>query len=142
MKFVEEWKNEEVNQTYNQYKVWFEKLEELRNIWKTQGGSDNFNRLQSHKYSSKGFYGLSYHGNQSEENIKRIIRKSVDQHFENLQAKVEAKIGKIIEIVKINGNIYSFVGENGNCNVEVILAGGYNIQRLHTRWIITKNLDR
>lgn len=66
------------------------------------------------------------------------IRKEVKKHFEKLQAKVEKKIGKILEIYHQGGDDYHFIGENGNCSVEVILAGGYNIQRLHTRWIITK----
>lgn len=78
----------------------------------------------------------------NEEKMEEVLKKLIDKHFESLQNKVEKKIGKIIKIEKVNGNIYSFIGENDNCNVEVILAGGYNIQRLHTRWIITKNIDR
>lgn len=78
----------------------------------------------------------------NEEKEKEVLMKLIDKHFETLQNKVEKKIGKIIEIEGLGGYNYRFIGEEGKCNVEVILAGGYNIQRLHTRWIITKNLDR
>ena len=66
------------------------------------------------------------------------VEKMVNNHFDKLQAKVEAKIGKIekIQATGSNGHDYIFKGENGSCSVEVIGAGGYNIQRYHTRWII------
>lgn len=66
-------------------------------------------------------------------------KKEIDKHFNQLQAKVEKKIGKIIKIESFGGDDYAFEGENGTCMVEVIWAGGYNIQRLHTRWIV-KNI--
>ena len=64
------------------------------------------------------------------------IEKDVKDHYKTLQAKVEKKIGKIIKVEYLGGWDYIFEGENGNCGVEVIIAGGYNIQRRHTRWII------
>lgn len=67
---------------------------------------------------------------------KERVKKDVQAHYKALQNKVEKKIGKIIKIEKLGGFDYSFEGELGNCTVEVILAGGYNIQRRHTRWII------
>lgn len=75
-------------------------------------------------------------------NCEEIFKKNIDKHFEQLQNKVESKIGEIVTITPTgnNGYDYYFEGTKGNCNVEVILAGGYNIQRLHTRWII-KNLQ-
>ena len=63
-------------------------------------------------------------------------KKEIDKRFNKLQAKVEEKIGKILKIRHIGGDDYLFQGEDANCKVEVILAGGYNIQRLHTRWIV------
>lgn len=142
MKYVEEWKEYEVERTYEDYKKYCDRINELTNIWKEKGGEQNYNAMKYYKYSNKYYYGLTYMGNQSEDHIKDVIRISVNQHFEKLQQKVEKKIGKIIKIIQINGNIYAFEGELDNCNVEVILAGGYNVQRLHTRWIITKNYDR
>ena len=139
MKYVNEWKEQEIIRTFEDYKKWLNKLEQLQNDWKN-GVKDAFTILQSHRYSNKYYNTLSYCS--CEERILNKIKVDVDKHFETLQAKVEKKIGKIIEIAQINGNIYSFQGELDNCYVEVILAGGYNIQRLHTRWIITKNIDR
>ena len=72
----------------------------------------------------------------AEEKVEKDIRK----HFDGLQKKVENKIGKILKVGHLGGYNYEFEGENGTCKVEVILAGGYNIQRRHTRWIV-KNLD-
>lgn len=71
-------------------------------------------------------------------NFEEICKKQIDKHFNTLQAKVEKKIGKILEISHLGGDDYRFKGELDECKVEVILAGGYNIQRLHTRWIIKK----
>lgn len=70
------------------------------------------------------------------EGAKERIKKDVEAHYKTLQTKVEKKIGKIIKIEKLGGFDYNFEGELGKCAVEVILAGGYNIQRRHTRWII------
>ena len=68
--------------------------------------------------------------------ITEMLKKDIDKHFDKLQAKVENKIGKIELIYHIGGDDYRFEGENGSCSVRVILAGGYNIQRLHTRWVV------
>lgn len=135
---IKTWKENEVNAIYNQYKIYKEKLDELRKIWKTNGGSDNFNQLKYFKYSNTYFYNLTYHDDQSEEFIKKVIQISVDQHFNKLQNKVEKEIGTILTI-QSSGNYYKFTGEKGSCDIDVILAGGYNIQKLHTRWLIKKH---
>lgn len=87
--------------------------------------------LKENKY----YYNLYYKGN-----VKTNIEKDIRKHYASLQSKVEKKIGKIINIEKTGTNGYNYYmqGELSNCFVEVILAGGYNIQRLHTRWIIKK----
>jgi hypothetical protein len=64
------------------------------------------------------------------------VKSLVDQKFKTLQAKVRKRIGEIIKIQPLGGNDYYFKEELGNCTIEVIFAGGYNVQRLHTRWII------
>lgn len=69
-------------------------------------------------------------------NFEERCKKIVDDHFKELQTKVQKKIGRIIKIEDLGGDDYAFEGENGKCVVEVIWAGGYNIQRLHTRWIV------
>lgn len=83
-------------------------------------------------YNENQFYHEYGNSNDFEERCMKIINK----HFQELQAKVQKKIGKIIKITDFGGDDYGFEGENGRCMVEVIWAGGYNIQRLHTRWIV------
>lgn len=76
-------------------------------------------------------------------NFEETCKEMINRHFIKLQNKVEDKIGEILQIKPTgnNGYDYYFKGSKGNCNIEVILAGGYNIQRLHTRWII-KNINK
>ena len=69
------------------------------------------------------------------------LEKMIKDHYDNLQAKVEKKIGKIKYITKTGSNGYNYRMENAkgdSVSVEVIGAGGYNIQRYHTRWVIKK----
>lgn len=98
----------------------------------------NKEKLRSYIKSNNFFYEK---GRKS--NFEKICKEMVDRHFIELQNKVEDKIGEILQIKPTgnNGYDYYFKGSKGNCNVEVILAGGYNIQRLHTRWII-KNINK
>lgn len=76
----------------------------------------------------------------NEEKARPVIQKLVDKHFDTLQNKVEKKIGKITSIYHRGDDDYEFTGTDGKCAVEVILAGGYNIQKLHTRWIVRNSL--
>lgn len=157
MKYVEEWIKDEIeynNKMYEQAPIERAKIrqeaEERAKKDLIEKGKElkelaiSLKVLNDSKYQyelKRWKYWLNYR-QYGEKVAKEKMEKDVKNHFEELQNKVEKKIGKIIKIEKVNGNIYSFVGELDNCNVEVILAGGYNIQRLHTRWIITKNLDR
>lgn len=83
-------------------------------------------------------YNMFFYENGHKSNWEERFRKAINDHFKKLQAKVEGKIGEIVKIFPLDnsGENYHFEGTKGDCNVEVILAGGYNIQRLHTRWII------
>lgn len=102
-----------------------------------------FKKDNSYFYNLQDKVMYRYYKGRGEENralqdLEERIKKDIDKHFDTLQTKVEKKIGKIVKIRHIGGDDYGFEGTEGNCKVEVILAGGYNIQRLHTRWIIKK----
>lgn len=90
------------------------------------------NAYTNYRYSVNRFF--AEYGFQS--NFEDICKKQINKHFEELQSKVENKIGRIIEIQSLGGDDYAFKGEKDKCVVEVVWAGGYNIQRLHTRWIV------
>ena len=94
-------------------------------------------RYDAHRafqYEHRGMENLSQLSNER-------LEKQVKKHYEDLQAKVENKIGKIKYITKTGNNGYDYRMENAkgeSVSVEVIGAGGYNVQRYHTRWIIKK----
>jgi hypothetical protein len=138
---VEQWKTETVKRVVQDVIACAKEAEELI----TQHGRSEFlinrNGCASkwiNKWSS--FYrNLRYNikddSTLSESGVAEIVT-AVNHKFKILQTKVENKIGKIVEIQPLGGDDYFFIGAFGRCVVEVILAGGYNIQRLHTRWII------
>ena len=102
---------------------------------------NNFKKNNSYYYTlqSKLLYLRNKLNNNTQktiDNAVEVFKKDIDKHFNKLQAKVENKIGTILEIYHLGGYDYKFKGELSSCKVEVILAGGYNIQRLHTRWIV------
>lgn len=80
----------------------------------------------------------------TEEAKNNVFRKTADalinDHFEALKDKVEAKIGTITNIKNIGGaNDYDITGSSGDTvRIQVVMAGGYNKQRLHTRWVMNK----
>lgn len=101
------------------------------------------NFLKSHSYYAGVCRKIGFRFNDPDASKTKLIetlKKDINEHFKVLQAKVENKIGEIVEIdpFDASGTNYHFEGAKGSCNVEVILAGGYNIQRLHTRWIVTR----
>lgn len=128
-----------------------EQEEEIRRIAKeiSNESDKGYQEFVKFKKDNSYMYNLyyksmyAYHKSRNEvdiamEEITKILKKDIDKHFDSLQAKVEKKIGKIELIYHIGGDDYRFEGENGSCSVRVILAGGYNIQRLHTRWVVMK----
>lgn len=132
MLFVSEWINKEIELTVEAAVKAKETIKEL----KTKYGYVKMCQMGEYQDIPTYYRSFQY---DSEKTITEKVTKDVQNHFKALQAKVEKKIGKIINIESLGGWDYRFIGELDNCTVEVILAGGYNIQRLHTRWIISKN---
>lgn len=142
-KEIERMKSEDFERGLHLIKEAKEKYQELQQVIQDKYNGSIFQRIIG--WDGKGYNVLvpeyeeykkkyGYYYNLTEDQLK----KDLDSHYEALQNKVEKKIGKIIEVMALGGLDYRFKGENGECSVEVILAGGYNIQKLHTRWIIKK----
>ena len=132
MEFINEWKEKEVEMFIKEFNKATELIDELREKYGLK-----YATLERYHNIPTIFKVYKY---LNDEGRKELAIKETEAHFKKLQAKVENKIGKILQIKATgeNGYDYSFIGENGNCKIEVILAGGYNIQRAHTRWIIKK----
>lgn len=85
-------------------------------------------------------YDFLYHA--TEEDIKKACAKEAEQYVRNLWYRIKDIIGDVVDYghlylsgPAINGPIY---GTKGNVRLETILAGGYNIQRLHYRVLLHK----
>lgn len=70
-------------------------------------------------------------------NMKDVRNLVVDlyQRVNNITGPVESWAGIYYNKGALNGIV---VGQNGKAKVESILAGGYNIQRLHVRVLVHK----
>lgn len=121
------------------------KIEEKQKLLKSVESSKILIRKLKEEYGRDYLYTMEYQDiptvykklfYTTENLLATEIEKLVENHFNKLQLKVEKKIGKILEIDHIEGNDYFFKGEKDSCKIEVIYAGGYNIQVAHTRWII------
>lgn len=136
LQYVEDWKEQELNSYLNSFDKAMERIDELSAKCKEHNW--NLNTLEAFRQIPMIFKKYMYNRNKQE--FEEDAKKEIDSHFKKLQQKVESIIGNITMIKPIgeNGYDYLFVGTNGRCEVKVILAGGYNIQRLHTRWIINK----
>lgn len=135
-KQISEWKEIEVNETMEYVLRIHNRLIEL----KAQRKSSEFWTLVEVKNISQKMMELQRYIVSNNEMVKSAVVKLVDEHFEALQNKVIDKIGNIeqIETIGNNGADYKFIGENGNLQIKVVVAGGWNIQCRHTRWTISK----
>ena len=63
--------------------------------------------------------------------------KDAEQHRKWIENKVEKMLGKVEEVAKVHGDGWYLHGSNGKVgHMWFVAAGGYNIQRLHTRCLI------
>ena len=128
--YIKEWKQDELIKMI----TGFEKAKILIRDYKEKYGYKRYS-YEGFKKIPKIYKDLETYSN---EYAVQVFKKNIDRHFEVLQGKVEKKIGKIINIRDLSGSgyDYQFIGEEGNCVIRLVLAGGYNIQIAHTRWII------
>lgn len=79
---------------------------------------------------------------ETDEDIERNAESSSDYFVLDIYRRIKDGIGKITDYsnVHVSGHALNgvFVGTEGKCSVETIVAGGYNIQREHLRAIIHK----
>lgn len=78
----------------------------------------------------------------TEEEFYKSNLKEVELFIVDLYNRVKAITGEVTDWANIHYGgkaLNGFVtGENGTAKVESILAGGYNIQRLHVRVLVHK----
>jgi hypothetical protein len=102
------------------------------------------NQMTEKEFDDANYLTCAGCSEKSREEIWTKIRKRVNKEAKarvlNLQSQIEKKAGKIITcnlFLNIKGEVDGTVqGEKATVNVNTILAGGYNIQRLHFRVLI------
>lgn len=77
----------------------------------------------------------------ADEYLNEVLDKEVENKKASLIKRIEKKAGKIVDAgmlyIASDGNINGNVeGEKAKVRVETILAGGYNIQKLHYRVLV------
>lgn len=88
-----------------------------------------------YNYESKALYSLL----ESRKDLAKEANKEVDRYVKTLLDRIETRYGKVLNVKDTNlSNVetVSFECENGDVYLEKILAGGYNIQRLHNRILL------
>ena len=138
LQYIDDWKKQELDSYLKAFDKEMNHIDQLTAQCKEHNWK--INTLSEYREIPMIFKKYQYSRNKQE--FKNDAIKEIDDHFQKLQQKVEDVIGNITMIKPTgeNGYDYLFVGTNGSCEVKVILAGGYNIQRLHTRWIVNKQL--
>lgn len=133
---IEDWKQKELEGYLNTFDKEMNHIDELE----TKCKEHNWNIDTLEEYRQIPMIFKQFRFNRNKDEFEKLAQKEVESHFKKLQSKVEKYIGNIQKINPTgnNGYDYEFIGDKGQCEVQVILAGGYNVQRLHTRWIIKK----
>lgn len=137
--YMTEWKSNEV-------KAVVEELERYRSKVKEWEETQSFrDRVALERTNVPAAYLQIVKRNFKDEESKNRVFNSfatqlVDSHFEALKDKVEKDIGTITNIRSVGGaNDYDITGSSGETvRIQVVIAGRYNKQRRHTRWMKSK----
>jgi hypothetical protein len=122
-----------LNGLYEKDLKWFD---ELKADYKEKGNRE-YIRMVNRGDITKTVYGFA---TMTRKEAEEIFKKDIEIRYAKIVATVEKKIGKIQEIkVRRNPN-YGFdglvTGTDGRADLYTVLAGGYNIQRLHYRTMV------
>ena len=117
------------------------KKEEMKSLKETAYKVDALeikerNRLYKQGELTKAMVSLAQDANPYfPETLEKRVKKQVDDKYEKIQNKVFDKIGEIKE-VEVTANGYMLEGKKGKAEMEIITAGGYNVQAMHYRVLI------
>ena len=143
-------KLEEVNSTNNKLKDIPEQLKQLqkqikeemikdrteyRDTMKKDRNEMNWQDFKE-KYRYGDYYKVYY---QTDEDIEKEAERDSKYYILNLIHRVSEKVGEITkwELWDAGNELNGWVwGTKGNAKIETILAGGYNVQCLHTRVLV------
>ena len=88
------------------------------------------------KYKTSGYQFM----HRSDAQLEKDNRDAAKAHVMDIYQRIYVKTGEIIDYsgVTLQGHALNgiFIGKNGKVVAETILAGGYNIQKIHNRCII------
>lgn len=133
--YIDEWKSTEVKAIVGELEKYYQKEQEWR---ETKSFSDRMRLEQSIPQVYLSVSKRNYANEESKNNtFNKLATELVDAHFKALKDKVEKNVGEITKITRVGGaNDYIITGTSGETvKIQVVMAGGYNKQRLHTRWI-------
>jgi len=122
-----DWKNEMLDEKIKR----FQELKEMTLVYKKSGckyESLNPYRISDTTYReiAKEKYWLS------NEDLTRFAVKELEKEIKKIENEVKEKVGKILEL-EITATYMIVKGTKSKIQIQKIMAGGYNIQKLHTR---------
>lgn len=134
--FLENWKQEVRN-------YYLDLANQLINREKTHKELKDNLTIKDYDKVCSLVYTIRFEDGKDIDKILNFINKEAEKKELDFANKITKYVGNIIDCkglrTSINYGIDGIViGENGKVKVETIIAGGYNIQRLHFRILVKK----